>query len=103
LVREKKKKFYPQIQGVTFIASAPSTSGSPLAHEEVALRDNRPKAFREAFLPSSGPGGYLSPTTPDRIRKMMGWVGCDFSPMGAQWALEYYFEPLFTHDFGLAQ
>jgi hypothetical protein len=28
----------------------------------MALRDNRPKAFREAFLPSSGPGGYLSPT-----------------------------------------
>jgi hypothetical protein len=28
----------------------------------VALRDNRPKAFRKAFLPSSGLGGYLSPT-----------------------------------------
>jgi hypothetical protein len=28
----------------------------------MALRDNRPKAFHEAFLPSSGPGGYLSPT-----------------------------------------
>jgi hypothetical protein len=35
----------------------------PLAHEGMALRNNGPKAFREAFYPSSGPGGYLSPTT----------------------------------------
>jgi hypothetical protein len=28
----------------------------------MALRDNGPKAFREAFFPSSGPRGYLSPT-----------------------------------------
>jgi hypothetical protein len=28
----------------------------------MALRNNGPKAFREVFLPSSGPGGYLSPT-----------------------------------------
>jgi hypothetical protein len=33
----------------------------------MALRDNRPKAFREAFLPSSGPGGYLSPTSPQTL------------------------------------
>lgn len=35
----------------------------PLAHEGMALRNNEPKAFREAFWPSSGPRGYLSPTT----------------------------------------
>jgi hypothetical protein len=29
----------------------------------MALRNNGPEAFREAFLPSSGPGGYLPPTT----------------------------------------
>jgi hypothetical protein len=34
----------------------------PLAHEGVALRNNGPKAFREAFSPSSGPEGYLFPT-----------------------------------------
>jgi hypothetical protein len=34
----------------------------PLAHEGVALRNNGPGVFREAFQPSSGPGGYLSPT-----------------------------------------
>jgi hypothetical protein len=45
-----------------FLTLAHSSSGSPLAHEGVALRDNRPKAFREAFSPSSGPGGYLFPT-----------------------------------------
>jgi hypothetical protein len=28
----------------------------------MALRGNWPKASREAFLPSSGPEGYLSPT-----------------------------------------
>jgi hypothetical protein len=28
----------------------------------MVLRDNRSKDFREAFLPSSGPGGYPSPT-----------------------------------------
>jgi hypothetical protein len=28
----------------------------------MALRNNGPKAFREAYLPSSGPRGYLSPT-----------------------------------------
>jgi hypothetical protein len=28
----------------------------------MALRNNGPKAFREVFWPSSGPGGYLSPT-----------------------------------------
>jgi hypothetical protein len=28
----------------------------------MALRNNGPEALREAFLPSSGPGGYLSPT-----------------------------------------
>jgi hypothetical protein len=28
----------------------------------MALRNNGPRALREAFLPSSGPGGYLSPT-----------------------------------------
>jgi hypothetical protein len=33
----------------------------------MALRDNRPKAFREAFFPSSGPGGYLSPTSPQSL------------------------------------
>jgi hypothetical protein len=33
----------------------------PLAHEGVALRNNEPGVFREAFQPSSGPGGYLSP------------------------------------------
>jgi hypothetical protein len=33
----------------------------PLAHEGVALQSNGPKAFREAFWPSSGAGGYLSP------------------------------------------
>jgi hypothetical protein len=46
----------------SFPTSAHSASSSPLAHEGTALRDNRHKAFREAFLPSSGPGGYLSPT-----------------------------------------
>jgi hypothetical protein len=50
-----------------FLASAHSISSSPMAHEGVALRDNRPKAFREAFLPSSGPGGYLSPTSPQSL------------------------------------
>jgi hypothetical protein len=30
-------------------ASAHSTSSSLLAHEGMALRNNRPKAFREAF------------------------------------------------------
>jgi hypothetical protein len=28
----------------------------------MASRSNGPGAFREDFLPSSGPGGYLSPT-----------------------------------------
>jgi hypothetical protein len=43
-------------------ASTHSTSSPPLAHEGMALQDNRPMAFRKAFLPSSGPRGYLSPT-----------------------------------------
>jgi hypothetical protein len=34
----------------------------PLAHEGVALRNNGPGVFREAFQPSSGPEEYLSPT-----------------------------------------
>jgi hypothetical protein len=34
----------------------------PQAHEGMALRNIGPKAFREVFQPSSGPGGYLSPT-----------------------------------------
>jgi hypothetical protein len=42
--------------------SAHFASSPPLAHEGMALRDNRPKASREDFLPSSGTGGYLSPT-----------------------------------------
>jgi hypothetical protein len=33
----------------SFPTSAHSTSSSSLAHEEMALRNNRPKAFREAF------------------------------------------------------
>jgi hypothetical protein len=41
-----------------------------MAHEGVALRDNRPKAFCEAFLPSSGHGGYLSPTAVDLIGQL---------------------------------
>jgi hypothetical protein len=28
----------------------------------MVLQNNGPKAFREAFLPSTGPRGYLSPT-----------------------------------------
>jgi hypothetical protein len=36
-----------------------------LAHEGVALRNNGPRVFREAFQPSRGPGGYLSPTLRD--------------------------------------
>jgi hypothetical protein len=32
-----------------------------MAHEGVALRDNRPEAFHEAFLPSSGPGDIRHP------------------------------------------
>jgi hypothetical protein len=39
----------------------------PLAHEGMTLRDNGPEAFREAFLPSSGPRGYLSPTSPQSL------------------------------------
>jgi hypothetical protein len=35
----------------------------PLAHEGVALQNDGPRVFREAFQPSNGPGGYLSPTT----------------------------------------
>jgi hypothetical protein len=34
----------------------------PQAHEGMTLRTIGPKAFREVFWPSSGPGGYLSPT-----------------------------------------
>jgi hypothetical protein len=34
----------------------------PQAHEGVTLRFIGPWAFREVFYPSSGPGGYLSPT-----------------------------------------
>jgi hypothetical protein len=45
-----------------FLVLAHSASSSLLAHEGMVLPDNRPKASREAFLPSSGPGGYLSPT-----------------------------------------
>jgi hypothetical protein len=48
----------------SFPAPTHSASSSPLAHEGTTLRDNRPKAFREAFLPSSGPRGYPSPTGP---------------------------------------
>jgi hypothetical protein len=33
----------------SFPVSAHSTSISPLAHEGMALQNNRPKAFREAF------------------------------------------------------
>jgi hypothetical protein len=33
----------------SFPVSAHSASSSPLAHEGMALRNNRPKAFREAF------------------------------------------------------
>jgi hypothetical protein len=32
------------------------------AHEGMTLRTIGPKAFREVFWPSSGPGGYPSPT-----------------------------------------
>jgi hypothetical protein len=39
----------------------------PLAHEGVALQNNGPGVFREAFQPSSGPGGYLSPTSPQSL------------------------------------
>jgi hypothetical protein len=35
----------------------------PQAHEGMTLRNIGPKAFREVFQPSIGPGGYLSPTT----------------------------------------
>jgi hypothetical protein len=51
----------------SFPASAHSAINSPLAHEGTTLRDNRPEAFREAFLPSSGPGGYPSPTSPQSL------------------------------------
>jgi hypothetical protein len=33
----------------------------------MALQNNGPKAFCDAFLPSSEPGGYLSPTDIQRI------------------------------------
>jgi hypothetical protein len=33
----------------SFPVSAHSASSSPLAHEGMALQNNRPKAFREAF------------------------------------------------------
>jgi hypothetical protein len=40
----------------------------PLAHEGVALRNNGPGVFREAFQPSRGLGGYLYPTlTPKSV------------------------------------
>jgi hypothetical protein len=45
-----------------FLVSAHSTSSFVPAHEGMALRGDRLKASREAFLTSSGPEGYLSPT-----------------------------------------
>jgi hypothetical protein len=39
----------------------------PLTHEGMALRNNGHEAFRETFLPSSGPRGYLSPTSPQSL------------------------------------
>jgi hypothetical protein len=51
----------------SFPVPAHSASSSSLAHEGATLWDNRPKAFSEAFLPSSGPGGYLSPTRPQSM------------------------------------
>jgi hypothetical protein len=39
----------------------------PLAHEGLDLRNNGPGVFREAFQPSSGPRGYLSPTSPQSL------------------------------------
>jgi hypothetical protein len=39
-----------------------STGSSDPTHKGMASRGNWSKAPREAFLPSSGPRGYLSPT-----------------------------------------
>jgi hypothetical protein len=39
----------------------------PQAHKGMALRNIGPKAFREVFQPSSGPGGYPSPTSPQSL------------------------------------
>jgi hypothetical protein len=50
---------FSEPHGLELIRSVESSS---LAHEGMASRSNGPGAFREAFLPSSGPGGYLSPT-----------------------------------------
>jgi hypothetical protein len=51
----------------SFLVSAHSASSSPLAHEGMALRDSKPKTVCEAFQPSSGPGGYLSHTSPQSL------------------------------------
>jgi hypothetical protein len=45
----------------------------PLTHEGVALRNNGPGVFCEAFQPSSGPGGYLSPTVLEI--EFVLWIG----------------------------
>jgi hypothetical protein len=39
----------------------------PKAHKGMALRNIGPRTFREVFQPSSGPGGYPSPTSPQSL------------------------------------
>jgi hypothetical protein len=46
----------------SFPAPAHYATSSPLAHEGMALRVSKPETVCEAFYPSSGPEGYLSPT-----------------------------------------
>jgi hypothetical protein len=55
----------PGPESAAFLRSAHSASSSSPAHEGKALRGNWPEAPREAFLPSSGPEGYLSPQAPN--------------------------------------
>jgi hypothetical protein len=38
-----------------------------LTHEEMVLQGNWPEASRKDLSPSSGPGGYLSPTSPQSL------------------------------------
>jgi hypothetical protein len=51
----------PGLESVTF-SDRPIRSSSSPAHKGMTLRGKWPKAPREAFSPSSGPEGYLSPT-----------------------------------------
>jgi hypothetical protein len=63
------ESFWARVDPILHQSASPNVP--PQAHEGMALRNIGPKAFREVFQPSSGLGGYSSPTSPQSL----SWFG----------------------------